>query len=120
MNYEEIRNRLEAIEGTQLKIAEETNASEFGAPSEYIEFLRQVGYGRVGNSQFQFFDGVVFVDEIFGVETPETENILIFGDDYQGACTGFEKKNWRVVRVLPDQSVIPVADSFEAFVNQEF
>ncbi|MDA7980818.1 MAG: SMI1/KNR4 family protein [Pirellulales bacterium] len=120
MDYQELRARLQAIDGTQLTLTEETNAGEFGVPDEYIEFLRQVGYGRIGNSQFQFFDGVVFVDEIFGYETPETENVLIFGDDYQGVCTGFDKESWGVVRVLHDQSVVPIADSFESFVSQEF
>ena len=79
-----------------------------------------MGYGRIGNSQFQFYDGVAFVDEILGYESAETENVLLFGDDYQGACTGFDRSSWAVVRVLLDQTVVPIADSFEAFITDEF
>lgn len=120
MDYQKIRERLMAIDGTQIKIVESTNAAEFGVPEAYLEFLHSVGYGRVGNSRFQFFDGVVFVDEIYGCETSETEKILIFGDDYQGVCTGFDSSNWSVVRVLPDLSVFPIAESFELFIKKEF
>ena len=120
MNYQKIRERLDGIEGTSLHLAHSTNASEFGAPKEYVEFLKMVGFGRVGNSQFQFYDGVVFVEEVFGYETEETADILLFGDDYQGACTGFMEKDWSVVSVLPDHTVISVADSFETFIDQEF
>jgi hypothetical protein len=124
MNFQEIRSKLEAIDGTKIKPLDDEKASklsdEFSVPEDYVAFLRNVGYGRIGNSQFQFFDGVAFVDEIFGYETPETENVLLFGDDYQGVCTGFDRNKWSVVRVLPDQTVIEVADSFDAFIGGEF
>ncbi len=70
MNFQEIRAKLEAIDGTKITPLDDDKASklsdEISVPEDYVEFLRNVGYGRIGNSQFQFFDGVAFVDEIFG------------------------------------------------------
>lgn len=120
INYEEIKMQLESIEGTKLSPPLRSNADEFGLPKEYDEFLKQVEFGRIGKSQFQFYDGIVFADEIYGQATSETDDLFIFGDDYQGACVGFDKKNWGIVRVMPDQSISQIADSFEQFITKEF
>lgn len=124
MDYQAIREKLQAIEGTCLMVLGKDAVSrltgEFELPKTYVNFLTEVGHGRIGNGQFQFYDGVVFVDEIFGCDTPETETVLLFGDDYQGSVVGFDRDSGRVVRVLSDQSISTIADSFEAFLAQEF
>lgn len=120
INYQEVKRHLESIEGTKLSPLLKSDQVELGLPLEYLDFLKFVGFGRIGKSKFQLYDGVVFADEIYGQATSETENLYIFGDDYQGSCVGFEKKDWSIVRVMPDQSVAPVANSFEDFIYQEF
>jgi hypothetical protein len=120
MNFLDLRSRLESIEGTKLTQLVISNTRDFGVPTEYQRFLHEVGFGRVGGSLFQFYDGIVFADEILGSSNPTTEDILIFGDDYQGSCLGFDRNTWKVVRVLSDHNVLPVADSFEAFLEVLF
>ncbi len=120
MNFLELRTRLESIEGTKLTKLDSTKACDLGTPKAYRTFLQEVGYGRIGGSQFQFYDGVVFADEILGSRDATTEHILIFGDDYQGSCVGFDRNTWKVVRVLSDHKVLPVADSFEDFLEVLF
>lgn len=120
MNYKKIRSRLESIEGTKLTLLDKDNTDEFNLPRQYRDFLKQVGFGRIGKSAFQFYNGVVFADEIYGYATPKTEDLLIFGDYYQRSCIGFDKKDWSIVRVMPDQSVAFVATCFESFLSTEF
>ncbi len=121
MNCQKVRETLESLEGTQMKLLDKEQASkllaEYNLPPVYVEFLMNVGYGRIGKSRFQFYDGVVFVDEIFGYDNQDTANLLLFGD---GACSGFDRKTWQVVRVLSDQSIITIAETFEDFIIQEF
>lgn len=120
MNYQEIRRNFESMEGTKLTLLDKDNADEFDLPKGYRDFLKQVGFGRIGKSDFQFYNGVVFVDEIHGYTTPVTESLLIFGDDYQGSCIGFDKKDWSIVRVKSDQSLAFVATDFKYFIEIEF
>ncbi|MCY9513255.1 hypothetical protein [Paenibacillus apiarius] len=54
------KHNLEALSETELKkeIVE-------GIPDDYIDFLREVGYGTVNDTYFSFYSGLVEVDEIF-------------------------------------------------------
>lgn len=120
MNYQDVRARLKKSKGTELRPVSDSNSKDFGLPQDYELFLQQVGAGIVGNAIFQFYDGVVFADEIYGIPTKECEKILIFGDDYRGTTFGFDRHDWSIVSIESNQDVTRVADSFEQFIAEQF
>lgn len=120
MNYQDIRARLEKSKGTKLQPVFDSSPKDFGLPQDYELFLQQVGAEVVGNAIFQFYDGVVFADDIYGNPTKECENILIFGDDYQGTTFGFDRHDWSIVSIDSNQGITRVAGSFEQFVAEQF
>ena len=90
--------------------------------SYYDDFLKEIGFGRVGTGSFQFYDGFVYIDEIYGYSTEESDPILLFGDDYQGYGMGYNPNdNWVIVEVEPSGlSIRKVAGSFEEFIRNNF
>lgn len=120
MNYQDVCARLGKSNGTKLRPVFDSNSPDFGLPQDYELFLQQVGAGVVGNAIFQFYDGVVFADEIYGSPTEECENILIFWDDYQGTTFGFDRHDWSIVSIDSNQGITRVADSFEQFIAEQF
>jgi SMI1-KNR4 cell-wall len=100
-----------------------------GIPADYIDFLREVGYGAVNGNYFNFYSGLVEVDEILGDlydkdSHPELENILLFGDNFSGDAMGFLiADNWSIVEIWHDDnlSINPREEkTFEEFVNGMF
>ncbi len=100
-----------------------------GVPEDYIDFLREVGYGTVNGTYFNFYGGLVEVDEILGHlydedSHPELKDILLFGDNFSGDAVGFlATDNWTIVEIWHDDnlSINPVEEqTFEEFVVHMF
>ena len=96
---------------------------EFGSlPADWVDFLVEVGAGTVGPAPgaFKLYAGLVEPDDIYDAARAATlSDILLFGDDFQGYCVGFEKsRQWRVVEISPtDGTVEPFAASFEEYLR---
>ena len=118
MDYIAIKASLEKI-GSSLTLFSQTQAdqlkTDYNAPEDFISFLLNVGFGRIGAGALQIYDGFVYVDEIFGYSTAESENILLIGDDYQGNCIGYNPEDWSVVEVSSDMLVLKIAGSFSEY-----
>ncbi|MFB7813431.1 SMI1/KNR4 family protein [Paenibacillus chitinolyticus] len=100
-----------------------------GIPKEYIDFLREVGYGTVNGTYFNFYSGLVEVDEILGHlfdedSHPELKDVLLFGDNFSGDAVGFlTTDNWAIVEIWHDDdlSINPTEEkTFEEFVVTMF
>jgi len=88
-------------------------------PQDYIEFLREIGAGEIGKGQYTLYSGLVEPREIYGEVPQEVAKIVLFGDDMQGFCAGFDTTNWKIVEIDPtNMRISPVADSFESFIRQ--
>ncbi|KQO14706.1 SMI1/KNR4 family protein [Paenibacillus sp. Leaf72] len=96
-----------------------------GIPEDYIAFLREVGYGTVNRNDFNFYSGLVEVDEILGHlydedSHPELKDVLLFGDNFAGDAVGFLiTDNWAIVEIWHDDnlSINPREEAtFEEFV----
>lgn len=90
-----------------------------GVPTDYLEFLSVVGAGELGNGRFTLYTGLIEPDDIYG-EIPEgLEDIVLFGDDMQGYCAGYDTNTWKVVEIDPTNMTADViADSFELFIRE--
>ncbi len=72
-----------------------------GVPEHFLEFLRQVGAGGLGDGNFMIYGGLTEPSEVFDPETAgRLEGIVFFGDDLSGWLAGFDTRNgWRLVGV---------------------
>ena len=100
-----------------------------GIPQDYIDFLREVGYGTVNNTIFNFYSGLVEVDEILGHlydedSHPELKDVLLFGDNFSGDAVGFlVTDNWAIVEIWHDDDLSInhcEEETFEEFVLSMF
>lgn len=88
-------------------------------PDDYIEFLKCVGYGDIGDDNYMIYSGLVTPEDIFDEITSKTlKNILLFGDDFNGYCAGFlTTDNWRLVEVGNCCNVLDLEGTFESFIK---
>src|SRR5262249_31122300 len=64
------------------------------APDHYLAFLRSVGYGRLGESNFTIYSGPCEPREFFDADGAALlEGIVFFGDDFSGWMAGFDTRN---------------------------
>jgi hypothetical protein len=116
-----------AFPGSELEpVAEEKLAAirerHPGAPDSYLEFLRHVGFGRIGRMGLFVYDGLCepseFLDPSDAACLP---GVLLFADDFGGWHAGFDTRDgWKVVGVssAAPSSVPEQAASIGEFVAQ--
>jgi len=69
-------------------------------PQEYFEFLQEVGHGNLGNLVIYAQPMQPLV--VYGpARSPMLSGIVLFGDDMQGFCYGFDLKDGHVVVIDP-------------------
>lgn len=109
-------NKFEKIDEEKISPEIEENHN---IPQDYIEFLRDIGYGDIGDGYYMIYSGLIKSDDIFDEETAEElKDILFFGDDFNGYCTGFlTTKNWKLVEV--NGSINELEVSFESFIKRK-
>jgi hypothetical protein len=102
-DIDSIRGRLHDMSMLTPISANDTEALkvEFvGIPIEYTEFLEKVGYGEVGD--IRIYEAPTSPDDIYPVAQGDLSGIVLFGDDFQGYCFGFDTtKNFCLVEVDP-------------------
>ncbi|WP_205885783.1 SMI1/KNR4 family protein [Pseudomonas orientalis] len=94
-------------------------AGQKNAPDDYLEFLQEFGSGEIETVGFMLYNGLIEASDIFDEETAaQFEGVMIFGDDMQGRCVGFDKNDkWVVVEIdSADMSVKKLCDTFYLFV----
>lgn len=77
-----------------------------GIPEHYLEFLREVGVGGVGDN-FAIYSAPVEPEEVFGKEIADAKlkDYLFVGDDLWGGIVGFDtsKEPWEFVTFDHDE-----------------
>lgn len=91
-------SRLDPVDEHQLAAIKEQYPD---VPEHYLAFLRQVGWGALGDSCFALYRGPRKPDAIFEKETAKRlAGILFFGDNFAGWMVGFDTRNdWQIVGV---------------------
>jgi hypothetical protein len=75
-----------------------------GLPADYLRFLTEVGYGDLG--ELQIHSGPSAAKNFYPTISKSLESVLVFGDDKQGYCFGFDTNDgFRVVEVSPGGEV---------------
>lgn len=74
-------------------------------PADYLRFLVEVGYGDLG--ELQLHSGPSDAESFYPTTPESLKNVIIFGDDKQGYCFGFDKSNGhQVVEISPGGEVV--------------
>ena len=86
-------------------------------PDEYLEFLRDVGAGEIGESSLMVYDSPVPAETIFGHDT--IPGVLAIGDDFQGYVFGYSPSaGGSIVEIEPGGFTLDVvALSFADFIR---
>lgn len=81
-------------------------------PVHYLDFLREIGWGRLGSMHFMFYSGPIEPGEIFDSETATgLAGVLLIGDDFAGWSLGFDRSaGWQLVGIDSD-SPLPRPES---------
>lgn len=88
------------------------------APKDYIDFLKEVGYGDIGDGHYMIYSGLISSCDVYDDETSkELDGILFFGDDFNGYCGGFvTTDNWKLIEYGGGSEIIEIEMSFEEFI----
>jgi len=74
----------------------------------------------MGSSAYMLYNGILEPDDIYDAETAEgLGGLLIFGDDMQGYCFGFDTGNdWAIIEIDPtDMSYRKTFNHFSEFIR---
>ena len=90
------RTPLSAGEVTQLR------RRHPGIPEDYLDYLRQVGWGPFRESQFMVFGEPLTARQLFGERiaggASQHQRVLLFGDDFSETFAGFlPDADWSIV-----------------------
>jgi hypothetical protein len=90
-------------------------------PSDYVDFLREIGYGEIGDGYFMLYSGFVNPSDIYDqTKADKLRYILFIGDDFNGRCIGFENSHlWELVEVDENQKINFLNISFEEFIRDK-
>ncbi|MFN3151478.1 hypothetical protein [Bremerella sp.] len=77
-----------------------------GIPNDYVEFLRQIGWGAIAMSY------VIYARPKSFPEVSTSEAILLIGDNMAGRFLGYDTTSWGIVEVLSDGSAVPTNHLF--------
>jgi hypothetical protein len=107
-------NKLQPAAPSQL-VALEQHAA---LPGDYVAFLREVGWGELGDGRYMLYSGLLEPDSVYASNEFDGK-VLLFGDDFCGYNAGFRLEDWRVVEIdSTDMRVEVVAESFEEFIRK--
>lgn len=114
--------KLEKFLKVDASVIERTIERYPSLPLDYISFLKEIGGGEIRSPNYVLYNGLLESNEIYDDVTAESlEDILIFGDDMQGYCYGFDiEKSWAIVEINPtDMSYRKTFDKFSDFIKEK-
>ena len=85
-------------------------------PEAYLQFLQEIGTGDIGG--MRMYSGPVNPDDIYPEISAELAPVILFGDDFQGYCYGFDTtRHFQLVEVEPSGEAHLLDESFEKFIE---
>lgn len=92
-------------------------------PQDYLEYLREIGYGTLRECQFMVYEGLETIEDILGYEVEGLENkkFLIFGDNYSGDFSGFLiEEEWKVAEFWHDCEELHICgQTFQEYIKEQ-
>lgn len=103
-----------------VEFAADLNPCMLNPPKDYIDFLLEIGAGELGNASYMIYSGLIESVELYGEDLAGAGGVFLFGDDFQGYCTGFRGGDWKVVEVDPVSKIIEeIFPTFQDFIRNK-
>ncbi len=113
--YQSLIQRLETRDSSEFACA---NGS---ISDDYISYMREVGWGEIGQAGYMIYSGPCKVSDLFTGAPHHLSSYILFGDDFAGYAGGFNRDDGSVVEIsLSDWGVIPCNESFFEFIVEKF
>lgn len=105
------------ITDSQAVLSSVDEADRQQAPSDYLEFLKEFGFGEL-DAAFHLDDGPEKYSAICGQEIERYEGMYVFGGNSSDVLYAFDTKhNWRVVEISSElEDVDVLASNFSDFI----
>lgn len=92
-------------------------------PQDYLDYLKEMGYGTIRECQFMVYKGLENIEDILGYEVEELEDkkFLVFGDNYSGDFSGFLiEEEWKVAEFWHDcEELNDCKQSFHEYIREQ-
>lgn len=114
--------KLEQLEPVKTATIDKLRRMQPGLPIDFTSFLQELGSGEINKNTYVIYQGFLEPNEIYDQETAEElDGILLFGDDMQGYCNGFDtKRNWCIVEIDPtNMSYEKTHENFSDFIRSK-
>ncbi len=98
----------------------ESQINKYGnVPDDYVDFIREIGCGEIGEDYFMLYNGLISPSDIYDPDkADELRYILFLGDDFSGRCVGFENSgSWELIEVDENQRINFLNITFEEYVR---
>lgn len=93
-------------------------------PSDYIQFLREVGWGTIGDGRYSVYSAPVEPSFVFDPVTAESlDSVVLVGDDFAGGQEAFRFEMNGVVFGSVDSldgRFEPASETFSEFIQRWF
>ncbi|MEW9679357.1 SMI1/KNR4 family protein [Pseudomonas sp. TE50-2] len=112
---------LAKLETATAQVLAALTADHSQVPADYVAFMKELGWGEVGEAAYMLYEGLLTPDQVYDEDDElPLDGILLFGDDMQGYCSGFDTNNgWVVVDIDPvSREANQVADSFSEYIRE--
>ncbi len=89
-------------------------------PLDYIEYLKQIGWGTFRECQFNIFEAICYLEDLYDVDAEfEEKRYLAFGDNFSGDTSLFDThNNYEVVEFWHDSYEFhPEQKTFKQYIR---
>ena len=92
-----------------------------GLPSDYLTYLKEVGWGDILNSGFMVYGEPMTLPDIDIDESEYLNQLLLFGDNFSGDFSAFDPENgFKVVEIWHESwEVYDPGKSFQEYISEE-
>lgn len=105
------------------KDIEEIREQYSDIPQNYLDYLKEIGYGTIRECQFMVYEGLENIEDLLGYEVEELEDkkFLVFGDNYSGDFSGFLiEEEWKVAEFWHDCEELKICkQSFHEYIREQ-
>lgn len=93
-----------------------------GVPEDYLDYLREIGWGNIGDGCYVVYNMLMEPDFIYGEPIEDDlKEVLFFGDNFSETNSGFfPPDNWAIVEVDPTSKRLRFQNmTFEQYIRSK-
>lgn len=109
------------VESLETKDVSEADRKLGCVPEEYVAYMREVGWGEIGQAVYMIYSAPSEVSSAFPDAPDDLKPYALFGDDFAGYAGAFHRVNGQLVEIcLSDWTIVRCDETFFEFVVDKF